>query len=258
MTTAIATEQGHWYDAATGEPRYTITGKNGKERNTTLRDARKENYVPSVTAICRTLAAPGLSKWKEKQILLAALTLPRIAGETDDAFAERVIADSEAQSKAAREAGTELHGDIEKRFEGRGGDPKWEKHFDLMRSELHETYIDVTLGKAERSFAHSLGFGGKVDWHNDSTVIDFKTKDKITDDKKLAYDEHCYQLAAYALGLGLVAPRCINVFIGVTDGKVVIHEWNAVEIARGERIFRALLAVWQEVNDFPAKAPAPA
>jgi hypothetical protein len=35
-------EGGHWYDAQ-GEARHTIVGKNGKERKTTLRDARKES-----------------------------------------------------------------------------------------------------------------------------------------------------------------------------------------------------------------------
>ena len=43
-------ESGHWYDKE-GEPRYTIIGANGKERNTTLRDAKKKGYVPSVTSV---------------------------------------------------------------------------------------------------------------------------------------------------------------------------------------------------------------
>ena len=37
-------EAGHWYDHD-GKPMYTIVGANGKERNTTLRDAKKENFV---------------------------------------------------------------------------------------------------------------------------------------------------------------------------------------------------------------------
>ena len=43
-------ESGHWYTQE-GEPMYTIVGANGKERNTTLRDAKKEGFVPSVTTI---------------------------------------------------------------------------------------------------------------------------------------------------------------------------------------------------------------
>ena len=33
-------ESGHWYTQE-GDPMYTVIGANGKERNTTLRDARK-------------------------------------------------------------------------------------------------------------------------------------------------------------------------------------------------------------------------
>jgi len=51
---------GHWYRRSDGSPQYTIVGKNGKERDTTLRDAREHNLVPSVTTIMRIAAAPGL------------------------------------------------------------------------------------------------------------------------------------------------------------------------------------------------------
>jgi len=43
-------EAGHWYDSE-GAATYTIIGANGTERNTTLKDARKHGYVPSVTTI---------------------------------------------------------------------------------------------------------------------------------------------------------------------------------------------------------------
>ena len=36
----FTSESGHWYTQE-GEPMYTIIGANGKERNTTLRDAKK-------------------------------------------------------------------------------------------------------------------------------------------------------------------------------------------------------------------------
>ena len=73
-------ESTHWYTRA-GNPMYTIIGKNGKERNTTLRDARTLDLVPSVTTILGVAAKPGLEKWKQEQVLLAALTLPRQDGE---------------------------------------------------------------------------------------------------------------------------------------------------------------------------------
>jgi hypothetical protein len=235
-----------------------MTGKNGKERATTIRDARKDYaLVPSVTTICGIMAKPALVKWAQTQVLHASLTLPRIEGETEDAFAERVIADSEAQSRKAREAGTELHGEIEKWLRAFTQDRPDRNlhqpsvhHINEIDSACLKVGVDLLCGLPEHSFAHALGFGGKVDWHNKTTVVDFKTKDRIEDGKRLAWDEHVIQLAAYALGLGIVAPRCINVFVGVSDGKVVVHEWNAVEIGKGERMFKLLLNLWQEKNDW--------
>ena len=48
-----AAESGHWYTRQ-GEPMYTVIGKTtGRPRNTTLKDARELNLVPSVTTIDR-------------------------------------------------------------------------------------------------------------------------------------------------------------------------------------------------------------
>ena len=63
----FTSESGHWYTQE-GEPMYTIIGANGKERNTTLRDAKKENLVPSVTTILGMIAKPSLENWKINQI----------------------------------------------------------------------------------------------------------------------------------------------------------------------------------------------
>ena len=87
-------------------------------RPTTIADARKLGLVPSVTAIIGIAAKPGLQKWKLQQMLHAALTLPRLPDESTDAFAERVILDSEEQSKKAMERGTELHAAIEEWING--------------------------------------------------------------------------------------------------------------------------------------------
>ncbi len=65
----------HYYSQQ-GEPVYTITGSNGKERNTTVRDARKLNLVPSYSTITSVMAKPGLEVWKENQLLEACIDWP--------------------------------------------------------------------------------------------------------------------------------------------------------------------------------------
>jgi hypothetical protein len=244
----IATESGHWYDAATGEPRYTIVGTNGEVRNTTLRDARKFGYVPSVTTILKCAAQPGLIRWMQQQILHAALTLPRIDGETEEDYAERVIEDSQEQSRKAREKGTEIHGSIELGLSGMEYPFEHERHVNAVIEALSSQGLSSN-SRTEHSFASPMGYGGKVDFHGSSFVCDFKTKGNWQDDKKLAYSEHLMQLVAYARGLNIQAPRLLNIFISTDEpGKIAVHEWSADEHERHWEMFLALLNFWKLSN----------
>ena len=119
MATIIArtTESGHWY-GLDGSPRYTVKAKDGSMRPTTLRDARKNQLVPSVTTVMKVAAAPGLEVWKQEQLLLAALTLPKRPDESEKDYITRIVADSKETGKNAAERGTRIHESIEKWFDG--------------------------------------------------------------------------------------------------------------------------------------------
>ncbi len=242
-----ASESGHWYDHA-GTPCYTLIGKNGKERNTTLRDARTQHLVPSVTEVLKLLPKPALERWKIEQVKLACLTLPAIDGETLDAFSERIYTDANAQSKVARETGTAIHGAIEKHFQG-----KYQPEYLDILSPLMKL-MDSTFGEhedwsCEKSFSCHEGFGGKVDLHSPNWVIDFKTKGFTKDDlkKKFSFQEHLMQLSAYRLGLGYPDAKIANVFISVKERgliKIEVHEKDETET------FMALLNFWKVYKKF--------
>ena len=242
-------ESGHWYTRE-GVSAYTVTGANGQQRPTTLRDARKLNLVPSVTTILNVAAKPGLMLWMQKQVLLAALTLPRVSSESEDDFIARIIEDSKEQGRAAADAGTDIHASIQAFYEG-------------VPNNRHESHVKgcITSIKnhfgeqgwiSERSFCHELGFGGKCDLHApsgdgfDGLVVDVKTKE-FTDPAKVdAYDEHLMQLAAYRVGLGIPKARCANVFISRSvPGLSKIVEWSEEDLGRGWKMFSALLNFWQ-------------
>ena len=110
-------EAGHWYDSK-GAPTYTIVGLNGVERNTTLRDARKHGYVPSVTTIIGMAAKPSLENWKINQALNSAITLEQDPGESLEAFTHRCKEDSKDIGRKAAERGTIIHAMIEQGFMG--------------------------------------------------------------------------------------------------------------------------------------------
>lgn len=246
MTIVVrASESNHWY-RQDGTPQYTVEAKDGSQRATTLRDAKKHGYIPSVTTILSCAAKPGLEAWKLNQMLLAALTLPRAPEESEDAYVKRIVADSKEQGRQAAERGTNVHTALESWYEG----------------VLHADYVEHQMGVAEevknvfgelnwateKSFASKLGFGGKVDLHSkdgEGVVIDFKTKEFSDPSKVDAFDEHCCQLAAYREGLGIPKARCANVFVSVTvPGMVVVKEWTQEELKRGWQMFDALRMYW--------------
>lgn len=242
MDKNFASESGHWY-RPDGAPAYTTTGSNGKERPTTLRDARKVGLVPSVTMICNVASKPALEIWKQKQILLAALTLPRRDGESEDDFAVRAIQDSKEQSRTRAEEGSAIHGSIEKAISG--------KYYDAKHAVFVQPVLAVIKKysdgwSAEKSFASDLGYGGKVDAHAPGYVIDFKTKEFGEADDRLAWPEQAMQLGAYRDGLGMGSAACANVFISVSSpGLIKVHEWSEDALILGFEKFLCLLNYWK-------------
>jgi hypothetical protein len=244
-----ASESNHWY-TRDGVPRYTVIGKNGKERNTTLRDARTENLVPSVTTVLNVMAKPALIQWLQKQVLLAALTLPRIPSEPEEAYIERIMSDSKEQGRAAADAGTDIHASIQGFFEGEVV-TRHEPHVKATVNVLYN-FFGQQAWIVERAFGHSHGFGGKCDLHSivgDGIVADVKTKEFTDKDKVETYDDHLMQLAAYRVGLGIPKARCANVFVSRSvPGLVVVKEWSQEDLDRGWEMFCSLLKFWQLKN----------
>lgn len=235
-------EAGHWY-TQTGEPAYRIIGKNGVERNTRLTDARERGLVPSVTTITGLLAKPGLNNWLQQQVLLAALTLPRADGESEENWLQRVMSDAKSTGREAADRGTRLHGVLEDFYRGKNYD------FPEFVARVHtalETHFGTNhIWEAERSFA-SNGYGGKVDLISANIVVDFKSKEgdlsKIT-----PYHEQIMQLAAYRQGLGLPTARCANVYF-TESGDVQLIEHSEQDLADAWECFQYLLAYYKKKN----------
>ena len=241
-------EAGHWYDRE-GNPQYTIVGANGKERNTTLRDARKEGFVPSVTTIIDLLAKPSLENWKIDRALEAAIQLNRQDDEADKDYINRCkVASKEIGVDAARE-GTKIHAIIEKGFLGHEdskiyNDIKYllDKHFP------GEQWI------AEASFASKMGYGGKIDLYSKSGVfVDFKTKDNLEgkDISKMVYDSYGMQLSAYAQGCEFVRAERVSLFVDRKDTDIILmHHWSEDTFDKHREMFNSLLTYWKLVKNY--------
>jgi hypothetical protein len=244
-------DTGHWYTRQ-GMPAYTTIGKTG-ERPTTLRDARKEGLLPSTTTIINILDKAGLTNWKLQQVLLAALTLPREPNELEQDWLARVMKDSRETGYKAANRGTEIHGIIESWFE-QVYMPEKPAYLDAIDSTLKNAFGDQTW-LCEKSFAHPLGFGGRVDLvskpingQGTGFVVDFKTKD--TDlDKVDVYFEHELQLSSYREGLNLPNARCAILFVNGTTNQVKLVEIEEPQLQKSWECFQHLLRVYQIKNN---------
>jgi hypothetical protein len=244
---AWASEAGHWYTRS-GDPAYTVRGANGRERPTTLRDARRLGLLPSVTGIIKMAAQPALEHWRINQMMLAALTLPRSQAEAESAWLARVHTDSRETARKAAALGNAIHAALEGHFRGKPPPEEFLPHVRAVLKLLGD-YCGPQAWNIEKSFAHPDGFGGKVDLFSDEWVIDYKSKEFDATNPPKIYDEHPMQLSPYRSGLGLPDARTGIVFVSSTvPGLVVMNELGGTDLDRGKTMFASLLDYWWAKN----------
>jgi len=258
-------ESAHWYRAGDEDKcAYQILGKNGKWRQTNLRDARQWGLLPSVSAITRIEAAPGLEKYKRRQAALAATTLPGIdeIGSEKEWFAAIEKDGAEAAKDAAKE-GTAIHAAVEGWFSGERTllqaenleyiDGAAEAVLEIVGTE----FIDIDNFHTETAVTHPYGFGGRCDLYTNGIVIDFKSKEFGRSTKLDVYANQGQALAAYREALGLPDARCFNIYLSRNNpGLYRVCEHPQDKLANYWEQFVALLNFWQIKNNMPNHARA--
>lgn len=178
---------------------------------------------------------------------MSALTLQQMPQESEQSWVARVWQDSVQQAIKAAERGTLIHAAIEKWYRDESYDDALHPHVYLATQEIHKRFGSQPW-LPERSFAHPLGYGGKVDLHTKDVLIDIKTKDGDLADVK-PYDEHLMQVGAYSDGLGLENPTCAILFVSRGEPCVKLSVLEPEQVARGRTMFKCLLLYWRAVND---------
>lgn len=260
MTTDLAPAMGNvgrWYDGfGKSQPLQPNKSKPGEMRATTLADARKLGLYPSVTTIINSvLNKPVLTQWKLAHMLQAALTLPRIDGESLDDYAARVIEDYEKYPTEARDTGAAIHNAISSWLTT--GDfrvepeiwPVMEKFLLWFKAQDFEYEATEKAVISQRyAYAGTLDLVGY--WRGKRTYIDFKTCDKEPTQANF-YDDWSLQPAAYAMadGADLGTAQLVNVAISRTvPGAIEIKVWGENE--RHWSRFECLLNYWRLTNNF--------
>ena len=245
-------ESQHWYDAITGAPRYTTTGKNGKERNTTLRDAKANpgTLVPSVSTINSQLSKAGLNTWFQTEAIKAAAENPRGLQEEEKDYISRILELSKRKSQDAMARGTLIHDFIES-FYNQDYLPDMPAYVRIVDDAI-TAHFGTQLWIPEQSLVNQEGYGGKCDLYckprHDFTgvVIDFKTTEKSPGDLT-PYLEHTLQLSAYRQVLAPTA-RCANVYINGETNEVAIYEHSEQDLKDGYQMFLNLLGIYKLKN----------
>ena len=259
IITRPALNGSHWY-SLDGKPCHTIRTKDGKsERNTTLRDARTLNLLPSVTNIIGILDKPQLTKWKMREVAKAAIAIPGPQGEEPvERFADRAIEAAMSQVSEAADLGTKIHNAIENLMRGSAEEPSVEMQpyvkpvLDWMRKVgVKVTHSEIVLVNAVH------GFAGRVDalftWGDSfgkMGILDFKTKKTKPDEKVEAYDEHVLQLAAYAAthygAEHLQHVVAANLFISSTEpGRLEVVKHDKARLVEAYEAFCQMCAIWR-------------
>ena len=239
----------HWYCATTGTPRYKMTGKNGKERNVTLRDAKANpgTLVPSVSTINGQLSKDGLSNWLQGEAIKAAMDNPKTLEETKEEYIAKIMELAKKKSQEAMTRGTLIHDFIEA-FYNQEYMPEMPAYVRKVDDAI-TAHFGAQLWIPEQSLVNQEGYGGKCDLYckprHDfgGVVIDFKTTEKSPGDLT-PYLEHTLQLAAYREVLAPTA-RCANVYINGTTNEVCIYEHKEQDLRDGYEMFLALLRIYK-------------
>jgi hypothetical protein len=242
----------HWYCAKTGAPRYTTIGKNGKERNTTLRDAKANpgTLVASVSTINSQLSKNGLNTWLQSEAIKAAAENPRGLQEEEKDYVARILDLAKQKSQEAMTRGTLIHDFIEA-FYNQEYMPEMPAYVRKVDDAI-TAHFGVQMWIPEQSLVNQEGYGGKCDLYAkprhdfDGVVIDFKTTEKSPGDLT-PYLEHTLQLAAYREVLAPSA-RCANVYINGTTNEIAIYEHDEQSLRDAYQMFLNLLQIYKLKN----------
>ena len=249
----------HWYSKDC-QPAYKIKKKDGGERSTTLADARKFGFVPSVTSIFNIMSKRGLEQWKLNKAIEATKSNPQGEEESDQHYLGRMVELSKQEVKEAADLGTRIHDAIDQSFDG----------FPIAEELL--PYVNPVLDYIEASKFFDIereailvsnlhGYGGRVDMiakqGDHKIVIDFKTRKTKENQKITPYEFQPMQIAAYAYSRfgGFDKVFGANIYISTTEvGRTEVITYNSQRLQEEFDAFLNMLALWRYIHKFDPRS----
>ena len=244
----------HWY-TRDGKPSHTRISKSGVIRSTTLRDARVERLLPSVSSVLNEAAAPELDRWKANKILEACYASgdPLAVAPTLSEYSTIIREKADKEMEQAQIFGTAFHKAME------GEVPiGMELLVEATNKALDKLKQDgLTVVDQEVAVANVfLGYAGTTDYafeqHGLQGILDFKTCKTEKDEPVPFKRSHCAQIAAYVMAKYRPwhneLPDCsgINVYVSKTEpGRVDVIEYDHDQLSESWEWFKACLTLWR-------------
>ena len=250
----------HWYDN-TGKLILEIPKANPKNgmKKTTVGDARKLGFYPSVTTIISQIKSSGLEMWSTGLFVKQCYNNPPKRDESEDAYKSRISRFVSIDKSVAPELGTAIHNALETFLRNGKIIKEYAEYVLLVDEWLNNNKI---IGKEyEKSIDPSAcGYGGTVDFlgYNEDfpIILDFKTKK--TKGKKISqYDGNNMQLVAYkkALSKRMLSYQnalLINMYISTDEaGRVESYTLTEDDEVKAWRQFSALYKYFCATNFKP-------
>jgi len=248
-------DTGHYYDK-NGKAVFEVPNKSkGGMRPTTLRDAKALSLLPSVTTIFKCLASPELDRWKQQQVLMASLTLPRNQDESDEDYCSRIMTDAFKQVEQAADLGTQIHRAVELHFQGEEYDSAMDQYISPIKKWAEHNRIKF-LKHELRLVNPEVGYAGTTDAliEKDGVLYVFDLKSRKT---KPEYDiepwsKEPMQIAAYAKVAG--AKRGVNLYISTTEPGRIGEAWyDEKTLDANYEAFTHVCKYWQFANKYKPK-----
>lgn len=238
----------HWY-----------TDKGESAYNATLREARKQNLLPSVTTIMKAWPAPQLEIWKQEQIVLAALTMPeqeRAKHKDVNELAKAIIESSKEEGIRAADFGTRMHDYIDfwitDRCESRIVDKPMVPYLECFAKWYDENVAELVMAESVVTDL-KRGYAGRIDAvvklkNGNKALWDIKCR-SVKNGKPALYDSMIMQLAAYNLCLAQ-QEVWVNEYISITINRdkpepPYIYSWSPRELLVGIDNWELCRQLWK-------------
>lgn len=254
-------EGNHWYtvDGMAAHTQPTKKGAKNPFRPTTIKDAKEQKLLPSVSSILKVVANPALDRWKMMKVAEACYKQPPIGDESLDDYTRTILDKAFDEASEAADLGTRIHANIEAQLTNNPF-----PHTEAEALEPALAALDKVKGMGlnvkaseERVVCKRHGFAGTCDllFNTDDGIfgaLDFKTTKTKADEPITTRFGQPAQIAAYLAaywngGRGVIEDNVgYNLYVSTTEiGRVDIVKYDHATLQSEFEMFLHACAIWR-------------